>query len=196
VLGQPASRLRPRGIIGYVPQDPIADLDFPVSVFDVVLMGRYPRIGPFRQARSSDIEAVTDALEHVGMAGLRTRPIGHLSGGQQQRVFLARALAAEPEILLLDEPFAGVDARAQTDFYKLLATLKENLELTIVLVSHDIGVIPYHTEEIACVNQTLHLHGKPKEVLTSDSLRDAYGCEVELLVHGKIPHRVVGEHDD
>lgn len=196
VLGQPASRLSRRGAIGYVPQDPIADLDFPVSVFDVVLMGRYPRIGPFRQARSSDVAVVTDALEHVGMLGLKARPIGHLSGGQQQRVFLARALATEPEILLLDEPFAGVDARAQTEFYRLLAALRGDLGLTIVLVSHDIGVIPYHTEEIACVNQTIHLHGKPKEVLTSDSLRDAYGCEVELLVHGKIPHRVVGEHDD
>jgi zinc transport system ATP-binding protein len=196
VLGQPVAHVRPKGVIGYVPQDPIADLDFPVSVYDVVMMGRYPRIGPFRRAAGADVEAVRKALEHVSIAALGARPIGRLSGGQQQRVFLARALAAEPQILLLDEPFTGVDARAQNEFYALLAVLRDHLALTIVLVSHDIGVIPYHTEEIACVNQTLHLHGKPKEVLTSDSLREAYGCEVELLVHGKFPHRVVGEHDD
>jgi zinc transport system ATP-binding protein len=196
VLGQPAAHVRPKGIIGYVPQDPIADLDFPVSVYDVVMMGRYSKIGLFRQASRSDTAAVTKALEQVGMADLRARPIGHLSGGQQQRVFLARALAPEPEVLLLDEPFTGVDARAQTEFYRLLASLRGDLALTVVLVSHDIGVIPYYTEEIACVNQTLHLHGKPKEVLTSESLREAYGCEVELLVHGRIPHRVVGEHGD
>lgn len=196
VLGQPATHVRPKGVIGYVPQDPIADLDFPVSVYDVVMMGRYPRIGPFRRAARADKVAVNRALKHVNMSNLKARAIGHLSGGQQQRVFLARALAPEPEILLLDEPFTGVDARAQTEFYRLLAALKADLHLTIVLVSHDIGVIPYHTEEIACVNQTLHLHGPPKEVLTSDSLRQAYGCEVELLVHGKIPHRVVEKHDD
>jgi len=196
VLGHPAARIRPKGVIGYVPQDPIANLDFPVSVYDVVMMGRYSRIGPFQRAKEADVSTVTRVLEHVGMAHLKARPIGHLSGGQQQRVFLARALAPEPQILLLDEPFTGVDARAQTEFYRLLAALKAELDLTIVLVSHDIGVIPYHTEEIACVNQTLHLHGNPREVLTSDSLRQAYGCEVELLVHGKIPHRVVEEHDD
>jgi len=196
VFGQPASHIKPRGIIGYVPQNPIADLDFPVSVYDVVIMGRYPRIGPFRKALPTDIQTVMRILEEVGMADLRDRPIGHLSGGQQQRVFIARALSCEPKILLLDEPMTGVDAGAQNEFYHLLARLKSELSLTIVLVSHDIGVIPYYTEEVACVNQALHLHGKPKEVLTSESLRQAYGCEVELLVHGKIPHRVVGKHDD
>ncbi|MFQ5905418.1 MAG: ABC transporter, partial [bacterium] len=107
-----------------------------------------------------------------------------------------QALIHDPKVLILDEPMTGVDTRAQKEFYQLLARLKNELTLTVVLVSHDIGVIPYHTEEIACVNQALHLHGKPTEVLTSESLSQAYGCEVELLVHGKIPHRVVGEHDD
>lgn len=196
VLGRPAAHVRPKGIVGYVPQNPIADLDFPVSVYDVVMMGRYPRIGIFRKALAADVETVIRVLDQVGMAGLMDRPIGHLSGGQQQRVFIARALSSEPRILLLDEPMTGVDTRAQKEFYQLLARLKNELTLTVVLVSHDIGVIPYHTEEIACVNQALHLHGKPTEVLTSESLSQAYGCEVELLVHGKIPHRVVGEHDD
>ena len=196
VLGHPATRVRPKGAIGYVPQHPIADLDFPVSVYDVVMMGRYSKIGPFRKASAEDREIVMRVLQQVGMFDLKARPIGHLSGGQQQRVFIARALSSQPEILLLDEPLTGVDTGAQNEFYDLLRRLKEGLALTLVLVSHDIGVIPYHTEEIACVNRKMHLHGKPKEVLSHESLRQAYGCEVELLVHGKIPHRVVGEHDD
>ncbi len=196
VLGHPPAHVKPKGAIGYVPQNPIADLDFPVSVYDVVMMGRYSMIGPFRKASVTDREIVMRVLKQVGMSDLKARPIGHLSGGQQQRVFIARALSSEPKILLLDEPLTGVDTRAQNEFYQLLGALKRDLSLTLVLVSHDIGVIPYYTEEIACVNQRIHLHGKPEEVLTHESLREAYGCEVELLVHGRIPHRVVGEHDD
>jgi len=196
VLGHPPAHVKPKGAIGYVPQNPIADLDFPVSVYDVVMMGRYSMIGPFRKASVTDREIVMRVLKQVGMSALKARPIGHLSGGQQQRVFIARALSSEPKILLLDEPLTGVDTRAQNEFYQLLGALKRDLSLTLVLVSHDIGVIPYYTEEIACVNQRIHLHGKPEEVLTHESLREAYGCEVELLVHGRIPHRVVGEHGD
>lgn len=196
VLNHPATRVRPKGSIGYVPQNPIADLDFPVSVYDVVMMGRYSMIGPLRKASTTDREIVMRVLKQVGMSDLKTRPIGHLSGGQQQRVFIARALSSEPKILLLDEPLTGIDTKAQNEFYRLLGTLKRDLSLTLVLVSHDIGVIPNYTEEIACVNQKIHLHGKPDKVLTHESLREAYGCEVELLVHGRIPHRVVGEHDD
>jgi zinc transport system ATP-binding protein len=196
VLDQPATRVRPKGAIGYVPQHPIADLDFPVSIDDVVMMSRYPGIGAFGKASARDREIALRVLNDVGMAELKDRIIGQLSGGQQQRVLIARALASEPEILLLDEPTTGVDTRAQNEFYQLLGRLKNELNLTIVLVSHDIGVIPYYTDEVACVNQVMHLHGRSKEVLTAESLRQAYGCEVELLVHGKIPHRVVGEHDD
>jgi zinc transport system ATP-binding protein len=196
VMGEPAGHPRTRGLLGYVPQEPVTDFGFPVSIYDVVMMGRYPRLGPFRRATSEDHEAVRKALNQVGVAELANRAIGALSGGQRQRAFIARALSSEPRILLLDEPMAGVDAKAQNQFYRLLGKLREELSLTVVLVSHDIGVIPYYTEEIACVNQTLHLHGKPDEVLTSESLRQAYGCEVELLVHGKIPHRVVEEHSD
>jgi zinc transport system ATP-binding protein len=138
---------------------------------------------------------VVEKLEAVEMAHLQGRPIGHLSGGEQQRVFIARALASEPQMLLLDEPTSGVDARAQSAFYKLLGTLKKQLSLTIVLVSHDVGVIPYYTDEIACLNQKLYLHGACPDALDGETLRKVYGCEVELLVHGKVPHRVIGEHD-
>ncbi len=196
VFGHPPGHTRNKGLIGYVPQRAFADLTFPVTVFDVVMMGRYSKIGLWHQATSEDRRRVLEKLEAVEMVHLKDRPIGHLSGGEQQRVFIARALAPDPRMLLLDEPTAGVDSKAQGAFYQLLGDLKKDYGLTIVLVSHDIGVIPYHTDEIACLNQKLHLHGKCPEVLAGDVLKKVYGCEVEMLVHGKIPHRVIGEHHD
>ena len=196
VFGRPAGHHKNRGLIGYVPQRAFADLAFPVTVFDVVMMGRYPRIGLWHRTTSQDRDRVLQKLEAVKMDHLRDRPIGQLSGGEQQRVFIARALASDPQMLVLDEPTSGVDTRAQAVFYHLLGELKISLSLTVILVSHDIGVIPYHTDEIACLNQKLYLHGKSTEVLSSEALKKVYGCEVEVLVHGKIPHRVIGEHHD
>jgi zinc transport system ATP-binding protein len=160
------------------------------------MMGRYPKIGLFRRASRTDREKASERLEQVGMQEYRDRPIGHLSGGQKQRVFIARALNSDPKILLLDEPLTGVDTGAQEAFYGLLKDLRKTLNLTVIMASHDIGVIPRHTDEVACVNQELHIHGKPKEALTMEGLKKVYGCEVELLVHGKVPHRVVEEHHD
>jgi zinc transport system ATP-binding protein len=196
VYGLPPEHRHNRGRIGYLPQRAYADLTFPVTVFDVALMGRYSRIGLWRRPSAEDRHRVMENLKVVEMAHLKDRPIGHLSGGEQQRVFIARALASEPRMLLLDEPTAGVDTKARESFYKFLGRLKKDFSLTIVLVSHDIGVIPYHTDEIACLNHRLHLHGKSPDVLDADALSQAYGCEVELLVHGKVPHRVIGEHGD
>jgi zinc transport system ATP-binding protein len=196
VFGRPPEHRKNRGLVGYVPQRAYADLSFPVTVFDVVLMGRYSKIGLWKSPTPEDRRRVQENLVAVEMAHLKDRPIGHLSGGEQQRVFIARALASDPHLLLLDEPTAGVDSKAQEAFYQLLGRLKDQLSLTIVLVSHDIGVIPYHTDEIACLNQKLHLHGKCPEVLDSEALGKVYGCEVEILIHGKIPHRVIGEHRD
>lgn len=196
VFGRPAGDHKNKGLIGYLPQRAFADLSFPVTVFDVVMMGRYSKIGLWRKASSQDRDQVLEKLQAVGMVHLRDRPIGRLSGGEQQRVFIARALASDPQMLLLDEPTSGVDTGAQDAFYQLLGKLNKDLALTIVLVSHDIGVIPSHTDEIACLNQKLHLHGRCPEVLDSEALKKVYGCEVEMLVHGKIPHRVIGEHGD
>lgn len=196
IFGRPAGHHKNRGLIGYVPQRAFADLTFPVTVFDVVMMGRYSKIGLWHKTTAEDRRLVLEKLEAVEMAHLRSRPIGRLSGGEQQRVFIARALASDPQMLLLDEPTSGVDAKAQGAFYRLLGKLKSALSLTMILVSHDIGAIPYHTDEIACLNQRLHLHGKSTEVLNSEGLSKVYGCEVEMLVHGKVPHRVIGEHRD
>jgi zinc transport system ATP-binding protein len=196
VFDLPPGNAGNRGRIGYLPQRAYADLSFPVSVFDVVLMGRYSHIGLWRRVSAEDRRQALEKLEAVGMGRFKDRPIGHLSGGEQQRAFIARALASEPSLLLLDEPTSGVDTAAQESFYRLLGRLKRDLSLTIVLVSHDIGVIPSHTDEIACLNHKLHLHGKCPDVLDAKALSKVYGCEVELLVHGKIPHRVIGEHHD
>jgi zinc transport system ATP-binding protein len=196
VFGLPSGHRRNRGRIGYLPQRAYADLTFPVTAFDVVMMGRYPWVGLWRRPSQEDRRKAMEKLEAVEIGHLKDRPIGHLSGGEQQRVFIARALASEPRMLLLDEPTSGVDTKAQGSFYQLLGRLKQELSLTIVLVSHDVGVIPYHTDEIACLNQKLYLHGKCPEVLDTDTLSKVYGCEVELLVHGKVPHRVIGEHCD
>ena len=168
VFGHHPGHAKSRGLIGYLPQRAYADLAFPVSAFDVVMMGRYPRIGFWKRPGPEDRRRVLEKLEAVEMVHLRDRPIGHLS----------------------------VDSRAQGSFYELLGKLKRALSLTVVLVSHDIGVIPYHTDEIACLNQKLYLHGKCPDVLDSEALGKVYGCEVEILIHGKIPHRVIGEHHD
>ena len=167
----------------------------PYTAFDIVMMGRYSKIGLVRRGSRVDREKALERLEQVGLRELWNRPIGHLSAGQQQRVFIARALCSEPRVLLLDEPLTGVDTGAQEAFYRLLKDLRNTLNLTVIMASHDIGVIPYHTDEIACVNREMYIHGKPREVLTVEGLKKVYGCEVELLVHGKFPHRVVEEHN-
>lgn len=183
-----------RHLIGYLPQRSLIDWEFPISVTDVVMMGRYGQIGVLRQPTPEDKETVLQALERVGMADLAHHQIGELSGGQQQRVFIARALATEPKLLLLDEPVAGVDAVTQDKFYQFLKELKDELGLTIVIVSHDLAVISAYVEKVACLNQSLYLHAPSAEVFASGRLDKVYGCEVELLAHGRIPHRVVEEH--
>lgn len=196
VFGSPPDRLgRARGLIGYVPQRNQSDWNFPVSVLDVVLMGRYGRIGLFKRPSSADKEIALRSLGAVQMQEYARRHLGQLSGGQQQRVMIARALAGEPRLLLLDEPAAGVDVNAEEQFYELLGELKEKHGLTIVVVTHDIAVVSAHVEKLACLNQTLYIHASPEEVLSAGTLQKVYGCEVEILAHGRIPHRVVEEHD-
>lgn len=196
VFGTSTEKLdKKRHLIGYLPQKNLIDWEFPASVLDVVMMGRYGQIGVLRQPSKEDKEIVLQALERVGMADLAQRQIGELSSGQQQRVFIARALVTKPKLLLLDEPVAGVDAATQDKFYQFLEQLKEELELTIVMVSHDLAVISTYVEKLACLNQSLYIHASPAEVFASGSLEKVYGCEVELLAHGRVPHRVVGKHE-
>ena len=147
-------------IMGYVPQQAGIDRGFPVSVLDTVIMGRFGKIGLGRRPGKEDRAIALSSLEKVGMAHLAGKQIGHLSGGEQQRVFIARALCAEPKILILDEPVAAVDVAAQDSFYRLLRQLRDNFSLTVIMATHDIGVVPIYCDSVACLNRTLHLHGK------------------------------------
>jgi zinc transport system ATP-binding protein len=176
--------------IGYCPQGLSVDLNFPVRAGEVVLMGRYGRIGLARRPSGADRAAARRAMERVGVADLADRPIARLSGGERQRVFLARALAAEPDLLLLDEPTTGVDPAATESLFELLRGLHDT-GMTIVVVSHDVGVVASYVDGVACINRRLVAHGRPEEVLASTQLEEMYGCEAVYLHHGRVPHIVL-----
>jgi ABC-type Mn2+/Zn2+ transport system ATPase subunit len=179
--------------VGYVPQIAQIDARFPIRVLDVVLMGRYGRLGLIRRPGSEDREAARRALEQVGMADLAGRPIGRLSGGQRQRVLVARALASEPELLLLDEPTTGVDVGTTEGLFDLLNVLHHQ-GITILVVSHDVGVVAQHVDQVACINRRLVAHGRPEEVLSGEVLECMYGPQAALVGHGELPHIVVQQH--
>lgn len=124
------------------------------------------------------------------MLEYKDRQIGKLSGGEQQRVFIARALATDPKLLLLDEPMASIDPNMQAEFYELIGHLKQRM--AIVLVSHDISAVSIHVDQIACLNHRLYYHGS-KEV-SAEALEKTYHCPIQLIAHGTVPHRVLREH--
>jgi zinc transport system ATP-binding protein len=173
-----------RSKIGYVPQYSNYDRNFPVTVMDVVMMGRYGRTGFLRPYGKSGRQAAEKALGKVEMLGHAASQIGQLSGGQQQRTFIARALVAEPQLLLLDEPTASVDATMQTEFYKLLEQLKK--EMTIIMVSHDIGAISVVVDKIACLNVNMFYNGTSE--IDPATLEATYKCPVHMVAHGEVQH--------
>lgn len=169
--------------IGYVPQKATSfDQNFPATVFEVASMGRFPKAGLARQLSGEDYKAVEKALGVVGMLKLRNRRIGDLSGGQQQRVFIARALAAEPELLILDEPTVGVDAEAQHKFYSLLGMLNKEMGMTLLLISHDVGMVTKKVNKLVCVNVKVTFHDISKGI-SKAGLSCAYSAGMELVPH-------------
>ena len=183
LFGEPAHHFADGERLGYVAQNAAAGAgEMPVTVREAVRMGRYPR-RLFRRFRDADRDAIESALDRVGIADLADRRVGRLSGGQRQRVFIARALAAEADLLALDEPTVGVDADSREAFYDLLHDLNGE-GLTIVLIEHDIGVVTAHTTEIACLNRELFFHGDPETFVETDALADAYGADQHVLHHG------------
>jgi len=194
VFGQLPERVIGKGgLVGYLPQRPLNNPTFPVTALDVVLMGRYGKVGLLRRPTLQDRELAMKALERVGITHLATRNIGELSGGEQQRVFIARAICVEPRLLMLDEPTVSLDACAQDELYELIAQLKEEMELTVLMVCHDVGAISRHVDDVVCINRRVHLHQPPP--LGRIGLEQTFGCSVEYLFHGEVPHRVVRSHD-
>ncbi len=178
VLGTTPHRARPR--IGYLPQYASLDPSFPVRVIDVVLMGR---LGPGRRIGRygrRDRDAAEETLERVGLGGFGRRAFSELSGGQRQRVLLARALVCQPELLLLDEPAAGLDRAAEQQFVSLLEAFNESG--TVVLVSHDLGFVASVVRTVICVRTTVELH--PTTELDGSMIADLYGGDVRLVHHG------------
>jgi len=191
VYGKPPGSLgEEKHKLGYVPQLLEVDLKFPLTVEEAVLMGRYGRIGLGRRPGPKDLEISAIMMERVGIAHLKKRAISRLSGGQLQRVLLARALANEPELLILDEPTSGVDQTTTFNLYEMLKELHRE-KITILMVSHDVGVVASFVDAVACLNRKLVVHGKPSEVLRSEELEQMYGCEAVFFHHGRIPHMVV-----
>jgi len=179
--------------VGYVPQIAQIDSRFPIRVFDVVLMGRYGQVGLIRRLGHPDREVARRALEQVGMIEMAQRPIVRLSNGQRQRVLVARALATEPELLLLDEPTTGVDVGTTEGLFDLLEAL-HNQGITILVVSHDVGVVAQHVDQVACVNRRLVAHGRPKQVMSGEVLECMYGPQAALVGHGEVPHIMLQQH--
>ena len=173
---------RPR--IGYAPQSELVDWAFPVTVLDVVLMGRYANVGFLRRSAAADREIAMHSLERVDMSDLKDRQIGELSGGQQRRVLIARALAQEAQLILLDEPVAGLDAAAQHDLLRLLEDLrKENR--TLFVATHDLSCVASDFDHAVLLNKRVVAFGRPKDVFTPELLSEAFQRHLLVLPGGE-----------
>lgn len=166
--------------IAYVPQREEVDWRFPVTVGDVVMMGRYGLLGWLKRPGKPDREIVTRCLKQMGIASLAARPIGELSGGQQQRVFLARALVQEPHILLMDEPFTGIDVTTQEATLALLDKLQAQ-SVTLIVSTHDLNLAASHFDRVLLLNRRVIAYGTPLQVLTSENLTRAFGAHAVLI---------------
>ena len=174
ILGQSVKSALKENFIAYVPQAEEVDWSFPVLVQDVVMMGRYGHMGFFRKTRQQDILEVEHALNRVGMTDFKDRQIGELSGGQRKRVFLARALAQKSKIILLDEPFTGVDVKTETAIIKLLGEMRK--EGKIMLVStHNLGSVPEFCDRTILIKETILAYGKTENTFTRQNLELAFG---------------------
>lgn len=173
-------RCHHRAMIGYLPQKGVVDRNFPVTVLETVMMGRYGALGLFKRPVRKDHEIAMEALAHVAMDGHKDTALGHLSGGQQQRVFIARALAQQPRVLLLDEPTTGLDITTQHNVIELIQHLHEELQLTVLLITHDINMIRSRVDRLVLLKTRLFAAGLPDEVLKPDILREVYGKDLVI----------------
>ncbi len=170
-FGQPLAAVRQR--IGYMPQSTAVDWDFPTTVRDVVEMGTYGSLGWLKRPGKKERARAMTALEHTGIADLAPRQIGELSGGQRQRVFLARTLVQEPDLLFMDEPFQGVDAKSQEAIVSVLHTLREAGK-TVVIVHHDLKTVSHYCDDVTLLNRTIIASGPVAEVFTEENIDETY----------------------
>lgn len=183
LLGMPVAEALRRNLVAYVPQAEEVDWSFPVLVEDVVMMGRYGHMGFLRRPRPADRAAVDAALSRVGMSELRHRQIGELSGGQRKRVFLARALAQDGRVILLDEPFTGVDVQTEDQIIALLGELRD--EGRVMLVStHNLGSVPEFCDRVVLVRGTVLAHGPTATTFTRENLERAFGGVLRHITLG------------
>jgi len=178
IFGKPLKQSR--RLIGYVPQRESVDWDFPVSAFEVVLMGRYGRLGWIKRPTREDDNAAEACLEKVGLAAFADRQISELSGGQQQRVFLARALAQDAQLYFMDEPFAGVDAATELAIVGVLRSLRDEGK-TVVAVHHDLQTVPQYFDHVVMLNMRLVAAGPMETAFTKENLDKTYGGRLTLL---------------
>jgi len=192
ILGLPVNQALKRNLVSYVPQSEEIDWNFPVLVEDVVMMGRYGHMNMFRIASKKDHDMVQIALERVNMGPFRKRQIGELSGGQKKRIFLARALAQEGQVILLDEPFTGVDVQTEDQIMALLRDLRA--EGKVILVStHNLGSVPAFCDRTVLINRTILASGSTSDVFTQDNLQKAFGG---VLRHFILAGKDLHEDDD
>jgi len=178
LFGEPAHRFDDGARLGYVAQHASAAKEMPITVREVVRMGRYPHVG-FGFLSTGDRQIVEDALETVGMTAFADRRVTQLSGGQRQRAFIARALAGEADLLVLDEPTVGVDAESVEAFYELLESLNDE-GITILLIEHDLSAVTEHAERVVCLNGEIYFDGPTDEFVDSDALARAFGTAANL----------------
>lgn len=179
LFGERADRFDDGERIGYVAQQANAAKEMPITVREVVKMGRFPHVG-FGRLSSEDWAIVDDALATVGMSAFADRRVTQLSGGQRQRAFIARALASEADLLVLDEPTVGVDAESVDAFYDLLAALNDE-GITIILIEHDLGAVVEHADRVVCLNREVYFDGPTDKFVESDALARAFGTEARFL---------------
>lgn len=176
----PAQAVARGDLIGYLPQNYAINESFPLSARQVATLGLAGKTGPLRRHAPADLAFVDHLLQRVGLGDVADQPVGLLSGGQRQRVLIARALAVRPRILLLDEPMTGIDRLGQQRFIEFLHGLKDELKLTLVLISHDLRAVAALADRIACLNVTLHYHDVP-ERLPAELVYRLFACDLEAF---------------
>jgi zinc transport system ATP-binding protein len=184
MLGQSFDSLSDRHLIGYVPQRLAQSaVEFPATVQEVVESGRTPQLGFWRRFSAADHQAVQAAMAHADVSALKGRRLAQLSGGERQRVFIARALAAKPRLLILDEPTVGVDVATQEKFFALLKELNTKHGITIIFVTHDIDVIAQEATSVLCLNHGLVCYGAPSDFIKEEYMEKLYGKTMKFVLH-------------